>query len=249
MLGNPMSKHGAIFLAKDIEGAIQANIDIIKTTLQANCIVVTPKIEDEISLYFKTQQEEYDRKQFAKGIPEKLQTLLSYTKKSKLVAYCRRIIISEEELFLLIHNCHLLGYSHRSKFLEYVPENRRLTDSDRTLLVKTKPKKFISKIRAIFKERKNYMIHLFESTEKWHCIYYTYKDMEPVSWKHGPHLHFVSYLWTEYGKRQVWESFDKRQHKIEGIHIRLEPLPEYKSEGNQEFKALAQALIDKYKKS
>ena len=73
--------------------------------------------------------------------------------------------------------------------------------------------------------------------------------MEPNSWKHEPHLHFVNYLWPEYGKRQVWDSFDKRQHEIEGIHIRLEPLPEYKSEGNQEFKDLAKALIDKYKKS
>ena len=82
MLGNLMSKHGAIILMKDIEGQIQAFTDIIKTTLQANGIIVTPQIEQEISLYFKTQQEEYDRELFAKGISEKLQTLLGHTKKS-----------------------------------------------------------------------------------------------------------------------------------------------------------------------
>ena len=36
MLGNPMSRQGAIFLSKDIEGANQALRDIIKMTLQAN---------------------------------------------------------------------------------------------------------------------------------------------------------------------------------------------------------------------
>jgi len=249
MLGHPMSKHGAFILAKDIEGGNQAFTDIMKMTLEANGIVVTPEIDQEISQYFKRQQEEYDQELFAKGIPENLQTLLSLTPKSKLKAYCRRIKISEQELVLLIHNCGQIGYKHRSKFLEYVPKNRILTKSDRTYMRDKEPKKFISKIRAIFEERKNYMIHLFESAEKWHCFYYTYKDMEPVSWKLGPHLHFVNYLWPEYGKRQVWESFDKRQHKIEGIHIRLEPLPQYGSEGNPEFRALARAFIDKYKKS
>jgi hypothetical protein len=244
-----MTKHGAFVLAKGIEGGIQAFTKIMKMTLEANGITVTPEIEQEISLYFKTKQEEYDQELFRKGIPEKLQTLLGYTKKGKLKAYCKRLIISEQELVLLVHNCSQIGYTHRSKFLEYVPENRRLTKSDRTYMRDKEPKEFISKINAIFEERKNYMIHLFESGEKWHCFYYTYKDMEPVSWKHGPHLHFVNYLWPEYGKRQVWESFDKRQHNIESVHIRLQPLPQYGPEVNQDFKALAHAFINKYKHS
>ncbi|MFC2066646.1 hypothetical protein ACFLUO_06280 [Chloroflexota bacterium] len=242
-----MSKPGAVVLAKDIEGTIQMKIDLIKKTLQANGIAVTSQMEDEISLYFKTQQEKYDRELFAKGIPEKLQKLLNYARKKKLKAYCKNLIISEQELVLLVHNCSQIGYTHRSKFIEYVPENRRLTESDRTLMRDKDPKKLISKIRAIFDERKNYMIHLFESDEKWHCFYYTYKDMEPKSWKHGPHLHYVSYLWPEYRKRQVWESFDQRKHNIEGIHIRLEPLPPPPPQANQEFKELAKAFISRYK--
>ncbi|MCJ7516214.1 MAG: hypothetical protein MUO89_09695 [Dehalococcoidia bacterium] len=246
-----MSKQGAIFLAKDIEGGIQASTHIMKITLEANGIVVTPQIEQKISLYFKMRQEEYDKKVFAQGVPEKLQTLLNYTKKSKLLAYCRRITITEEELFLLVHNCSQIGYTHQSKFLEYVPENRRLTESDRTVLIKNEPKKFFGKIRALFKERKNYMVHLFESDKIWHLFYYTYHEMEADKnkWKHGPHLHFVNYLWPEYTKRKVWESFDKREHNINGVHIRLKPIPEYKAEGNQEFRALAHALIAKYKQS
>lgn len=218
-------------------------------TLQANGIEVTPQIEQEILLYFKAQQEEYDRELSSKGIPEKLQTLLGHTKKSKLVAYSKRITISEQELVLLVHNCSQIEYTHRSKFLEYVPENRRLTESDRTLIRQSEPKKFIGKIRAIFEERKNYMVHLFESEKIWHCIYYTYHEMEADNnqFKYGPHLHFVNYLWPEYTKRKVWESFDKREHNIKGVHIRLKPLPPPPPQANQEFRELAKAFINKYK--
>jgi hypothetical protein len=246
-LGNPMSKQGAIFVAKDIEGSIQAFTHIMKTTLEANGVVVTRQIENEISQYFRTDQEEYDKELSVKGIPEKLQLLLSYSKKSKLLAYSKRITISEDELFLLIHNCSQIGYTHQSKFLEYVPENRSLTETDRTILLKNEPKKFFNKVRAIFKERKNYVVHLFEHGKIWHCFYHTYHEMEANSWKHGPHLHFVNYLWPEYTKRKVWDSFNIREQNINGIHIRLEPLPEYKDEGNQEFETLASALIAKYK--
>ena len=148
-----------------------------------------------------------------------------------------------------MHNCSQIGYTHRSKFLEYVPENRKLTDSDRTSMRDKEPNKLFSKIRAIFEERKNYMIHLFESDEKWHCFYYTYKDMEPNSWNYGPHLHYVSYLWPEYRKRQVWESFDQRKHNIEGVHIRLEPLPPPPPQANREFRELTEALISRYKQT
>jgi hypothetical protein len=47
----------------------------------------------------------------------------------------------------------------------------------------------------------------------------------------------------------VWESFDKRENNIDGAHIRLEPLPEYKQEGNREFRDLAHAFIAKYKQT
>jgi hypothetical protein len=249
MLGNPMSKHGAVILMKDGEGQIQAFTDTIKIALQANGIVVTPQIEKEVSQYFIKQQEKYELEMASKGIPENLKTLLAHTKKSKLLAYSKRITISEQELVLLVHNCSQIGYTHRSKFLEYVPENRKLTESDRTSMSEKEPKKFFSKIHAIFKERKNYMIHLFECCDKWHCFYYTYKDMEPNSWKYGSHLHYVSYLWPEYRKRQVWESFDKREHNIEGVHIRLKPLPAPPPQANQEFRELAKAFVSRYKQS
>ncbi len=254
MLGNPMSRQGAIFLAKDIEGANEALTDIVKYVLQINGIAVTPQIEQDIIAYFRAEQDRYDQELFAKGIPDKIQTLLGYTKKSKLAAYCARITISEDDLFLLMHNCSQIGYAHRSKFPEYVPESRKLTVSDRNVMSRNEPAKFVGKIHAIFEERKKYMVHLFESGEKWHCFYYTYKDMEPMSknhWKHGPHLHFVNYLWPDYRKRAVWESFDNRNNDIDGVHVRLQvhQVHENKQDMNREFEALVDAFIAKYKQA
>lgn len=248
MLGDPMSTHGALFIAQDTVGIIQIQIDIMKNTLQANGISVTSQIEDEISLYFKTQHEEYARELCSKGVPEKLQVLLTHTKKSKLVAYSKRITISERDLFFLVHNCDQIGYTHKSKFPEYVPKNRKISKKDLTSKT-NEPKKFFGKIRAIFKERKNYMIHLFENDDIWHCIYYTYHEMEADNnqWKYGPHLHFVNYLWPEYTKRRVWVAFDKRDHKINGVHIKLEPLPTPAPQADPEFRELAKAFIRKYK--
>ena len=223
--GQPTSSNGALYQTKDEEGIIQAYTDISKSYLQANGIVVTPDIEQEIVSYFRQQHEENEQQLFSEGIPEKLVTLISFTKKSKLVAYCKRIKMSEDELVLLIHNCSQIGFKHQSKFAEFVPKNRRLLDSDISDMKEGNPRKLSSKVRSIFEERKKHHVHLFDRGTEWHCFYYTYKDMESEKknhWELGSHLHYVSYLWPNYRKRQIWESFDKRTVDIQGVHIQLE---------------------------
>ena len=249
-LGSPASPNGALYCIKDTEGSIQVYTEIIKSALQANGILVTPDIEQEIISYFRQQEEEYDRQINSEGIPEKLKTLLSFTKKSKLVVYCKRIQISEDELFLLIHNCSQIGFKHQSRFTQFVPPSRKLLDSDIADMKQGNTSKFTSKIHRIFEERKNYMVHLFERSKEWHCFYYTYKDMDDKShWRLGPHLHYVSYLWPNYRKRQVWESFDKRTINIQGVHIKLEPSVIDSQSFNRQFKSLAIDMLNKFKAS
>jgi ribosomal protein S18 len=216
---------GTFYRIKDAEGNVQVFTDMIKTKLQANGIEVTQGIENEINAYFRQQLEEYNQELISKGIPDKLKTIFDYTKKSKLVAYCERIKISEDELGLLIHNCAQIGYKHQSKFKEFVPENRKILDSDVSELKQGNPRKLSNKVKGIFEERKKYHVHLFEKDNEWHCFYFTYRDIsEKNQFKLGSHLHYVSYLWTNYRKRQVWESFDKRvvDIKVKGVHIQLE---------------------------
>jgi hypothetical protein len=223
-LGSPTSPHGAIYVSRSIEGGIQVFTDIALETLKLNGIEITPEIKDEVYQIFQILQSECDKELFAQGIPEKLVKLLSFTKKSKLVAYCKRITITEDELVLLIHNCSQLGFSCNSKFPKYLPKKRQYSADEMDDLINREPAKFRKAVDSIFKERKNYMIHMFTRDNEWHCFYSTYHDLEDAGqrFKDGPHTHFVNHLWPEYTKKQVWKSFDQRTHKIRGVHIKLE---------------------------
>lgn len=213
-------------MAKDAKGEIQVFKEIIETLLQANGIVITLDIEKEIIEILQREQDKFDKQLSQKGIPENLEAFFKFSKKKDIVSYSKRALISEDELFLLIHNCSQIGFTHKSKFPQFVPKEREILDSDLAELKKSDPRKIGNKIERIFEERKNYMVHLFEKDKEWHCFYYTYKDMETGEknhWRHGPHLHYVSYLWPYLKKRQVWESFEKRNIDLQGIHIRLKP--------------------------
>jgi len=226
-LGSLTSPRGAVFIVKDEEGAILADAEIYKATLQANGIVVTPEIEQQILLLLRKRQAEFDQQVSSLGIPDRLKTLLEFTKKSKAVAYCKSIILPEKELGILIKNCSQIRFTHRSKFKEFVPQDREILDADISAMKKGNPRQFVSKFDRILKERKVNHIHLFERGKEWHCFYFSYSDIESSKeshWKRGSHLHYVSYLWPNLRKRQVWESFDKRNVAIQGVHIKLKPL-------------------------
>jgi hypothetical protein len=225
-LGSPTSLNGAVFLVKDEEGQILAEVEMYKAYLHVKGKEVTPQIEKMIDMYCREQNDKLNKEVDSLGIPAKLKELLAFTKKSKVEAFCKRITITEHEIYLLVHNCSQIGFTHKSKFPEFVPESRKLKDSDWAEMKQSRPNNFLNKVDRIFEERKNYMVHLFEKGTEWHCFYYTYKEMEKGEkghWEGGSHLHYLSYLWTEYGKRRVWDSFDKRHVEIKGIHIKLEP--------------------------
>jgi hypothetical protein len=225
-LGSPVSPNGAVYLINDIEGVILANADVLKEAMQLKGITITPTIEQQIIQYCREKNAEFDRITDSQGIPDKIRAIFEFTKKSKLVAYCKRIQLTEHELFLLTHNCSQLGFTCKSKFTEFVPQGRKVLDSDLSEMERGNPNKFITKVDRIIEERKRYHVHLLEKGEEWHCFYFTYRDMDSGNeghWKHGSHIHYVSHLWPNLSKRKVWESFDQRNVDIQGsIHIRLE---------------------------
>jgi len=225
-LGSPTSPNGALYVIHDQEGIVLANADLIKAAMQLKGITITPEVEQQIFLYCREKQAEIDRVTNSEGIPDKLNTLLEFTKKSKVVAYCKRIQLSEHEMFLLMHNCSQIGFTYKSKFTEFVPQGRKVLDSDISDMKQGNPRQFLKKVHGTIEERKRNHVHLLEKGKEWHCFYFSYRDMDygkKGHWKHGSHLHYVSHLWPNLRKRQVWESFDQRNVDIQGsIHIRLE---------------------------
>lgn len=224
--GSPFSPNGAMYVIRDREDMIQFLADTFKNYLRWKGEEITPAIETEILALARMHQDEMDRQYDAKGIPEKLKMLLEIKRKSEVIKYCKSLVLSADDLFLLGHNCSQIGFTHRSKFSEFVPQHLNITDSDIDDMKKGNPRQFLKKVHGVFQERKRIHVHLFEKDEEWHCFYFTWRDTESSNeshWKHGSHLHYISHLWPNLVKRQVWESFDWRNVETQGsVHIRLQ---------------------------
>lgn len=227
--GFPTSPHGALYIMDDKEGIIQFYADICRTVLRLKGVEITPTIETQILEFCRRKQDEYDKEVDAEGVPDKLRTLFDIERKSEAVRYCKNLELSEYELFLLVHNSSQMGFTHRAKFTEFVPQHLKISNSDISNLKDSAPRQFLKKIDGIFLERRRIHVHLFERVDQWHCFYYSYSDIESDSkshWKYGSHLHYVSYLWPNCQKGKIWASFDERSTDISGnVHIRLIPFP------------------------
>lgn len=225
--GSPLSPDGALYFMQGREGVVQCWADICKTAMQLTGMQITPAIEAEILDIVRKKADELDREIYAENIPIKMKSLFQIKKKAEAVAYCKKLELSEHDLFLLIHNCHQIGFIHRSKFREYLPQHLRVQESDISNMRAGNPHRFFNKVHGIFKERKRIHVHLLERGNEWHCFYYSYSDIKTGNrnhWKLGSHLHYISYLWPDLKKGQVWKSFDKREVEIQGsAHIKLQP--------------------------
>jgi hypothetical protein len=225
--GSPLTPSGAAYFACDQEGLVQMDVDLQLEQLRAKGNLITPDVKARVKNSVERKKTEYHNKVSQIGIPDKFEKLLLITKKSEAKQYCRNTVISEYDLFLLIHNCSQICFTHRSKFKQFVPEHLTVTKTDRDELKAGKPKRFSKKTGSILLERRYIHVHMFEHSKNWHCFYFSHQDIEPKStnhWKYGSHLHYVSYLWSKLTKRWVWYKFNKRFTEIsDSLHIRFEP--------------------------
>ena len=226
-LGSPVDVGGALYYVKDQEGLYQMAVDVELSDLMRRGIPIIPQLQTRIQDHIKIRQDIYISELEKKGVPESLESLVRITKKSEAKKLLKSLTISEYQLFLFIQNCTQIGYSHKSKFPTYVPEHLEITEDDRE---KQKDGDYLAvtkKIHPLLAERKNINVHMFSQDETWHCFYYTFHDIETEDdnhWKHGSHLHYISHLWPNYHKKQVWEAFDKRRIDISGdLHVRFHP--------------------------
>ena len=136
-------------------------------------------------------------------------------------------MLSEYDLFLLIHNCTQIQLTHRSKFKIYVPGHLRVLYTDKDKMKTGNPKTFLKKVSSGLLERRYIHVHLFEYGSDWHCLYFSHDDIDPEdsnNWTYGCHLHYVSHLWPNLKKGQIWKRFNKRSTEISGnLHIRFAP--------------------------
>ena len=225
--GSPLSRSGALYFACDQEGLVQMDADMQLEQLRAKGRLITPDIKAQVKSNVERRKAEYHDKVNQIGVPDKLKKLFLITKKPEVEQYSRNLVLSEYDLFLLIHNCSQIRFTHRSKFKQYIPEHLIVSHTDRDEMKAGNPKKFLTKTSSILLERRYIHVHLFEHGLDWHCFYFSHQDIEPASanhWKHGCHLHYISHLWPKLKKRWIWSKFNKRFTQISGsFHIRFEP--------------------------
>lgn len=168
---------------------------------------------------------------FESEVPEYLHKMLEIEKKSELGKYCKKLIITQDDLIKLIMNSYKIGYAHQIKYIDFVPRHLKPTDKEKEALSSAKAgetlegaaKKLVSKISQLFKERRLLSAHAFYNKKKWHLFYFDQDDREERGnhWKHGPHIHFVNYLWPNLDINNLWELFNKVESSAAGkLHIR-----------------------------
>jgi len=226
-LGYPTGRSGALYYVSDQEGLCQMAVDLVIFQYQQNGVAVTPQLKSRILNDVKFERDIYNSEVAKHGVPDGIIKLLQISKKSEASQYCKKLTISEFELFLFIQNCYQIAFTHKSKFPDYVPDHLIISDADTAKLKNGNTRPFSKKLGLLLNERRHINVHLFYRDLEWHCFYFSYDDIEQNEnnhWKYGSHLHYISFLWPSYTKEQIWDSFDTRKTKLSGnFHIRFNP--------------------------
>lgn len=167
-------------------------------------------------------------------IPEYLQELLNFSKKSALEKFAKEIQITKRDFVTLVWNAVSIGYFHDLKSREFRPPKAELGEADWDGFRNSKGGKLtpeairtVRKSNQIFHQRRLVTAHIFYNLQRWHIFYFDQRDMEATAqnhWKHGSHIHFVNDLWPNYTPLNVWDLFELPETNIKGkLHIRYDP--------------------------
>lgn len=170
----------------------------------------------------------------ARGFPEKIKRLFEIKDKKSAERYCKTLHLNGYDISDSRFNADQAGFSHTNKHLEIVPEDLEPTkvqkDAFRNIselgpIQNKDARKYLQKISATFKQRKNINAHLYERGKEWHLFWFTYHDSIPGNigqephWQGGNHVHYTSYLWG-LNKENVWKSLESSSYKINGTHVK-----------------------------
>ena len=142
---------------------------------------------------------------YGPGVADGITNLLAASSKNEAKKLAKRLVITGQELFDLVHNCGAIGFVHGEDHRRDTPEGRSLSSEDRVAIYRGAINDGISaKIRDGYREQRHLSWHTFTSTAggaRWHCFFYEHRDVhgeplsgDPQSRDIGPHLHYSSYL-------------------------------------------------------
>mgnify|MGYP003341314606 CR=1 FL=1 len=177
------------------QGLYLFNLEIQKSIALKNNFQLIPEIMELIkwSAFFAANKAANSIK--AEGVPNIFKQILSLDRKRNVENFCAGLTISHKEFSSFIANCDQLGFSVKSHHDQIVPKDLETTSSERTAFILSQidkidspgSRKFIKKTSAMFFNRKNINVHLFEKNNEWHIFYFTYDDINARAKNKQPH--------------------------------------------------------------
>jgi hypothetical protein len=161
--------------------------------------------------------------------------LLSATKKNELKKLSQNTVVTKTAFANLIlgSKVGMTPWTHRVHHREFVPQHLNVTEEDRAAIVSNGvgpagpgARKFMSKISAIFDERRLLSGHLFFTPDlsNWHLLYFDQRDISRNRnhWDGGSHIHLINHLWPKWTVQTIWDQFRRGNPRMTGaLHLRF----------------------------
>ncbi len=148
-----------------------------------------------------------------------LMRILEAASKREALAVAKSMTLTSTAFDSLIVNSADLGYLHQMCVRDFVPAH--LVSG----LLSLAPSRLGKRLPQVFKDRRRLVAHLFHAPDDsvWHLIYFDQRDTgytTESNWKHGPHVHYLSYLWPEHSMRSIVDQMNGDKPHLNGEHIR-----------------------------
>lgn len=228
-LGSITSKAGALYTLGDTAGFEMMFKDYFTVHLEKDGIPITKDVDRILDQKAREKRIDLFRKYREAEIPVYLVDLLSAGDKQEAARLIANTIIDHADFGILISASKRIGYRHRKKIKDFIPEQLLVTDEDRSAFASSsigpldrKEGAAFRKTRAAFEQRKVHVCHLFQRRDEWRCFYFSFNDIQSTDnhWRGGSHIHYVSSKWCRLKPHQILSKFDDREVKIPGdFHV------------------------------
>ena len=172
--------------------------------------------------------------------------LLNSETKRDLEKYCRSFVLKSQDFNMMIRVAMIDGfepYKYASCFRQWSPDHLALKDRDLKAFSESgigpftpAARKTANKIFQMFEDRRMLAAHLLYTLDHdyWFLFYFDQRDTASPNrhWKHGPHIHLISYHWPGLRLNDVWREIQEgRANFANKIHLRYQKPFDLKGEG------------------
>ncbi len=139
--------------------------------------------------------------------------------------------LHQSEFSNMVYLSKSLGYDHTLEIIELIPEKFPKDkipsfihyNRDGEIVVNEPTPLTDGELKEIVLMRRVMHIHLLESSQAWHCFFFTFRDIQGEHWS-DCHLHYISSLWGK-SKESTLIDLRGRSHNVRSEHVKFVQTP------------------------